>query len=259
MRMSIGLVFLFIIGITVIAFSFAAIQVRADKRARRKDLEGRARVLAESVEESVAPVVERRSRKDLQRIVERFGNREALAGLAVYDPQGRTLAITPGLNTLLARRPALVAQATALDEGRGEVLALGRNYMHIYAQPLHRQGAVVGALAVFPQAGYVEARSMRLWSDTFLRALLNTLVIALITMVIIRWSLERPIARTAQWMRELRIGHPVHAPPLLKEDLFKPLAQEVTHLAKSLEATRAMAEEEARLRQAGESLWTAAR
>jgi trehalose 6-phosphate synthase len=100
---------------------------------------------------------------------------------------------------------------------------------------------------------------MQLWRDTFLRALLNTLVIALITMVIIRWSLERPIARTAQWMRELRIGHPVHAPPLPKEDLFKPLAQEVTHLAKSLEATRAMAEEEARLRQAGESLWTAER
>ena len=39
-------------------------------------------------------------------------------------------------------------------------------------------------------------------------------------------------------------------------DLFKPLTQEVTHLAKSLETARAAAEEEARLRAAGESLWT---
>ena len=39
-------------------------------------------------------------------------------------------------------------------------------------------------------------------------------------------------------------------------DVFKPLAQEVTNLARSLETARAAAEEEARLRAKGESLWT---
>jgi trehalose 6-phosphate synthase len=48
----------------------------------------------------------------------------------------------------------------------------------------------------------------------------------------------------------------VPRPSLGEGDLFKPLAQEVTHLAKSLEAARAAAEKEARLREKAESLWT---
>jgi trehalose 6-phosphate synthase len=80
--------------------------------------------------------------------------------------------------------------------------------------------------------------------------------ITLVTLLIIRWSIVGPLARTAKWVRELRAGNGVGRSSLEEEDLFKPLAQEVTHLAKSLEAARAAAEEEARLRESGESLWT---
>jgi trehalose-6-phosphate synthase len=41
-----------------------------------------------------------------------------------------------------------------------------------------------------------------------------------------------------------------------QEDLFRPLAQEVTQIVKSLEAAKAAAEEEARLRAAAEAVWT---
>jgi trehalose 6-phosphate synthase len=48
-------------------------------------------------------------------------------------------------------------------------------------------------------------------------------------------------------------------PSLSDKDIFRPLTQEVTRFVKSLEAARAAAEEEARLREAAESLWTAER
>jgi trehalose 6-phosphate synthase len=84
----------------------------------------------------------------------------------------------------------------------------------------------------------------------------QTLFIALATLLIIRWNIVGPIAKTAQWMRELRTGKAADRPSLPAADLFRPLTQEVTHFAKSLEAARAAAEEEARLREAAESLWT---
>jgi trehalose 6-phosphate synthase len=121
---------------------------------------------------------------------------------------------------------------------------------------LHYEGKVVGALALFHNASHIEAQSGRIWRETLLRVSLQTLLIALITLLIIRWSIEGPIAVTAEWMRELRIGIAQPKPSLPDKDIFKPLTQEVTHFVRSLEAARASAEEEARLREAAESLWT---
>jgi alpha,alpha-trehalose-phosphate synthase [UDP-forming] len=81
----------------------------------------------------------------------------------------------------------------------------------------------------------------------------------LITLLIVRWSIAGPIARTAHWMKALRTGRAmarIKAPDL---DLFRPLAREVATFAESLHTARSAAELEARLRESGESIWTADR
>ena len=256
MRIKFRLILSLAVGVTVVAFVFAYLQVKEEKQRMRDDLERRAEVLAESLEETVAPLVEKRSAKELQRIVERFGNRERLAGIAVYDSDGRALAVTSGLDRRLAAPPAAVQQALARDAGREAFFPLDSNLMHVYALPLHGATSTVGALAIFHEASYIDAQTARLWRDTFLRAAIQVLIVVLLALLIVRWSIAGPIARTAQWMRELRMGRASENPTLPSEELFKPLAQEVTHFARSLSEARAAAEEEARLRQAGAALWT---
>jgi len=82
----------------------------------------------------------------------------------------------------------------------------------------------------------------------------------LITLLIVRWSVTGPIARTAQWMRTLRTGRAtssrIKAPDV---ELFSPLAREVATFAESLHSARSAAELEARLRENAESIWTADR
>jgi trehalose-6-phosphate synthase len=95
--------------------------------------------------------------------------------------------------------------------------------------------------------------------NTFLRTLVQVALMALITLLIIHWSIGGPIARTAQWLRAMRTGNSLEGERQPEADFLRPLAQEVTHLVKSLESARAVAEEEARLREASESLWTAER
>ena len=61
----------------------------------------------------------------------------------------------------------------------------------------------------------------------------------------------------AEWMKQLRadeLSAPTFALP--KEDLFAPIAKEVSTFARHLSAAKAAAGEEARLRQSAESLWT---
>src|SRR4029450_11487803 len=69
------------------------------------------------------------------------------------------------------------------------------------------------------------------------------------------------LTQLARWMRDQRgrvageVGP--RTPPTIH--LFKPIAQEVAHLVSSLEVARASAREEARLRDAAASRWTAER
>ena len=69
------------------------------------------------------------------------------------------------------------------------------------------------------------------------------------------------MSRVAERLRRLRTGHSEKsAEPGVRElGLFSPLAREVETMAESLKAARAAAAAEARLREAGEHMWTAER
>src|SRR3989441_1903471 len=109
-------------------------------------------------------------------------------------------------------------------------------------------------------ASYIDAQTAHVWREAFLRVLVQVLLIALITLLIVRWSIAGPIARAAQWMRALRTGKIVSSPTGFPDlDLLRPLAREMTTLAESLTAARSAAEREAQLREAAESSWTSER
>src|SRR5215472_13928323 len=161
MRVSFRLIFSLIAGVTLVTFLFARSEVRGEKRGLRTDLERRAEVLAESLEEAIEPLMEvnfrtRRQRVRLQEIVDRFGNRERLAGVAVYDDQGNPLAITSKLSKQLAPSPAAVRRAIVENRGFGDFVRLDPATMHVYIVPLHQEASVTGALAIVHDASYIE-------------------------------------------------------------------------------------------------------
>jgi len=249
-----------IIGVTLVSGFSSYYQVLVLKRGLRKDLQRRAELLGESLARNVERDLERDAQHTLQRTVEQFANRENLAGLAVYDPQGHPIAVTANLQSYMASAPGVVLQTLKENHNADAFLRLGNASVHIYAAPLHHDDELIGSLAIVHDAGYIRAESLRIWRETFLSALAHVFLIVLITLLIVRWSIAGPIARTAHWMKALRTG--TGAPSRIKVrdlELFRPLAREVATLAKSLNTARSAAELEARLRDTGESLWTADR
>jgi trehalose 6-phosphate synthase len=226
----------------------------------RKDLERRAEVLGDSLAGNVERDLERDAPTRLKRTVQQFANREHLAGLAVYDPQGHPLAVTTNLEPLMESAPPIVLQSLKENHDTSAFLRMGIASIHISAQPLHHGDDLVGSLAIVHDTGYIRAESMRIWRETFLSALIHVVLIVLITLLIVRWSIAGPIARTANWIKALRTGRAVSAriKPVDME-LFRPLAREVATMAESLNTARTAAEREARLRDNAESIWTADR
>jgi alpha,alpha-trehalose-phosphate synthase [UDP-forming] len=249
-----------IIGVTLVSLSSAYYEVLVQKQSLRRDLQRRAEVLGESLARNVERELDRDSMQALQRTVQRFGNREHLLGLAVYDRQGRLIAITKDLAPLMPTAPPVMSQALNENHGADVFQRLGAASVNIYALPLHRQEDVRGVLAIVHDAGYIKDQSLRIWRETFLSALAHVFLIVLITLLIVRWSIAGPIARTAQWMRALRTGRAsstrIKVPDM---ELFRPLAREVATFAETLTTARFAAETEARLREEGQSQWTADR
>jgi trehalose-6-phosphate synthase len=256
MRISLRLIISLVVGVTLLSILFAVFQVKTEKRGLRKDLENRAAIVGEGLEAKVVPLLEPRSRKRLQAVVTEFGDRSRLKGIAVFNKAGDNLAKTPGIANELQGILPQVIQVIATKVSFACFTPVDGTLTHIYILPIQNDSELLGALAIFHDASYITAETSRLWWNTFLRALAQAAFIVLVTVLIIRWSLTGPIARTTKWMKEIRAGRKTERPRFDDEDLFQPLAQEVTHLAKSLEAARAAAEEEARLREHAESHWT---
>jgi trehalose 6-phosphate synthase len=75
----------------------------------------------------------------------------------------------------------------------------------------------------------------------------------------VRWFLQQPVTRAAEWLRRLRQGNAEVGEGAKEFGYLIPLANEVTSLAENLTRARAAAEAEARLRDAAEHVWTAHR
>lgn len=260
MKMTLRLIVSLVVTVGTVAAFSAFFQVRQERDQMRNEMERRARLLAEGLQETVAPLVQQGPSERLRKIVERFGNRERLAGVAVFDAKGGLLAGTQSLGT------SPVFPADLLDgvfsknlDGSRFDLVEGKE-RHIYAMPLRLEESTVGAFVVYQGASHIRYQLFQIYRNTFLRVLIQVFLISLVTLVIVRWSVMGPIAKMAEWMKQLRAGE-VFPPPfsLPKEDLFGPIAREVTTFARHLSDAKAAVEEEARLRQTAESLWTAER
>jgi alpha,alpha-trehalose-phosphate synthase [UDP-forming] len=260
MRTTLKIVLPLIISVVVVSLLFAAYQVRTQRRNLRNDLSRRAEILAESLQENVEPLFDRPlPDKSLQRLVDRFGQREHLKGIVVYNANGQVLAATAGLAPVFQSRPATATHAALRDSGYGEFVRIDDVPMQVYAIPLHRNGQTVGTLLLVHETGYIDTQVARALRDALLTALIQTLFIAALALILVRWTLTGPLTRTAKWLRGLRTGQ-VHAPPKAGEgEIFEQIHREVAHLARDLSAARASAEEEARLRESNVSLWTAER
>lgn len=259
MRINLRIIISIIIVISVLVLLFTLMQVRQEKERLMIDLQRRSSLLGESLKETIEPLLEKGRPERLQKIVEKFGNRERLAGVAVYDVKDKLIAATPSLPAYLSVTPAFVTIAMNSDLESGHFSHLGGKKMYLYVLPLHREESVAGALVIIQNPSYIQERLSLIWKNNFIRLLVYALVVSLVTLLLIRWSMTGPIAKMAEWMKQFRVEKNKEPLRLPSGGVFEPLTREVTQMAASISAAREAAEEEARLRHTAESTWTPAR
>ena len=253
------LILALIVGITLVSIGSTYFDVLAHKHALRRELVRRSQWLGASLQPQIEQAAATGSEDRIASAVQHLHRGDQALGIAVFNPGGRLLASAGGDEVLRVLAPDAVEKCIT----RGiEVSVFGHDgdwQWQEEVMPLRNGGQLDGALVVLEDARYIRAEGNAVWRRSFLRIAAFVVLIVAVTMLMVRWFLMRPMLKVAERLRLLRTGNGQAAERagLTELSMFTPLAREVETMAENLAEARAAAQAEARLRNAGEHVWTA--
>ena len=238
----------------VVSGGFAWYERHSERTKQIEDLHRRAALAADAVREASERLVARGARTGYEKVLNRFGRQDR--AIAIFDAFGSVIEASAEVRRSIGPISPLVTEAIQRNQATRAFATVNGRTRFVHVVPLQQDDGPIGAAAVLLDAEYLDTAEWDLWQRTAVRIGVLTLLLTGITWLVVRWSVTRPMARIAEWTRQLKSGKPVTLPPQADVSLFGPLATEVTGLARTLARARLAAAEEARLRLAGESLWT---
>lgn len=255
------LILALVASVTVVSVASTYFEVLAHKHFLREDLIRRSQWIGVSLQPPLEQSLATGYLDALPDFLDETRTKTGLEALAIYDTRGALRFSSGSANLLSSLRPDAVEHALRKGANMNQFGHTGSDQWLEQAFPLHNGNQLEGALVLVSDANYIRSESYDLWRRSFWRMVELVVLISAITFVMVRWFLLQPMTRVAERLRRLRSGHGGEPVAAKKEELgmFTPLAREMETLAESLAAARAAAEAEARLRAAGENLWTAER
>ncbi len=256
MRITLRLIVSLITAVVLVAMVSAYFNVRQEREKLYTETRGHMALLAESFSETVRSSLASKNYTALQKLADKFQNQKQIEGVAIYTVDGAQLATSSAIRGFLTLNKEKISGLVAGGDNIGEVYRSGEKTTMLYSLSATTGSGEPARIVLFTDVSFVDYELFRIWKRTLLRVLAQMIVIAAVTLFVIRWHIVDPVAQMAEWMKKLRVGETPDQMPQLRGDLFAPLAKEATTLATNLQSARRAAANEARLRQNGESLWT---
>jgi trehalose 6-phosphate synthase len=268
-------------GISIISAASTYFDVLAHKHAMRAELVRRTQWFGAGLPPQLEQQLDPRVKIDWNETLKTLRQHADQPSLAVYDisgtfigyagempPEGKASSalVDSVLNSGkeaggFARIPDHSGQAAgdAYQSFIGQLAAPRTRLFYEDALPLHYGERTICVLLLTADAGYIRVECLDLWRRSFLRIAAMVVLVVVVTLIMVRWFLQQPVKRAAEWMRRLRHGEADVAEGSVEFPDLVPLAHEVTFLAEHLTRAREEAENEARLRDRAEHVWTAHR
>lgn len=246
--------------VSLVVFGFTWSQVTQQQDSLLSDLENRTRLLAESLKESVEPQFLSNSTVGLQKVLDKFANRQRLVGLAVFDNKATLVASSKDLSSQFTDDASLAGQTMDADKEMNNFVDVADGKFYTYTTPLHREEEIVGALMLVQRANYIGTSLNGIWTSSLWRFLAQALVFSVAVILILRWIIIKPLINLVENIRLARIGQLPSESVAVKNTFFSPLINEISKMSKSLSLARSSAKEEARMRfEKVDTPWTSER
>jgi len=248
---------IFVVSAIVLGFTYT--QVNDERLTLAADLQYRTRLLSDSLKESVEPNFARNSTTTLQRIVDRFTDRERIVGLAVFNNRGVPLAASKDLPRRVVENPDFIFSALDKGEQAGNFETIEGASRYLFVSPLHDGPAIVGAFVTVQDAAYIDTAIAEIWRRNFVRLLIYIIVFSAAIGALIRFALPAVMRRFADTVKSARVEK-TGTLPMRGPFFLRPIASEIAKMHTSLTQARLAASIEAKMRlEKLDSPWTAER
>src|SRR3989344_4891941 len=249
-----------IIAVSAFVFGFTYTQVNQERLNLSADLQYRTRFLADSLKESVEPSYSRISTTSLQRIVDKFADRERGAGIAMFNNRGVSLATSKGTPKRVTDNPDFVFVALDKNEPTGLFEVIDGAPRYLFVSPLYDNERIAGAIVVVQNTSYIDTAVSDIWKRNIVRLLVQILVFSAAIVFLVRFTIYKIMKRFADSVKSARMSRTSHMSIGGGPFFLRPLASEITKMNMSLAQARFAASEEARMRlEKLDTPWTAER
>jgi len=235
-------------AVTLLLFGFAGFDANEKSNDMQAEFELRAKSVSSSLQRALEPVVETAgaTAAQIQLMMDRVdGGRYGLLGAVLLGPGGEKVE-SAGYAERIGLRPEQMPKS-------------GNKFLEVAGRSVYYSGVALstGRLGLFFDATELTPRQAEVWLIALRRALLETVVCMSVILLLLRTFIVTPLTRVTEWAKGLRAGRSEPpSEPISLDQTLHPLVKEVRRIAVNWKAACETAEEEARLREAGESLWT---
>ncbi len=262
MRLSVRfLLLLFPVLVGVVAL-FIAVMERWEERYAEKDLYNRAKIIYDSIQDPILDSVARGKLSALHRIYKRLSKDPNLVGMLICQMDSKIISRSPGTPSELrcdwdkkgddATETAAIVDSGLLDfkskNLKGSTLHRGIFILMDEAEVKRR-----GYVLIFHDPSYLFQRSDLAKRYTIYVFLALGFIISLLTLLVYRWSVSRPLEQWSEVMKGVLTGDAKKITQALESTDFRPLVKNLDEVLFDLKNAKGMKGEE------DKSYWTALR
>ncbi len=247
-----------ILVIVAVGFTiFGIFQVRFEEEKSLDDLERKSRQVAESMELSVKQVIQEKDIKSANYLVEKFEKRERLQGCAIYNEEGKVLAISETFSDWLERDTARLLNFLTDRIPHKGVEKYKEYSVYSYILPiLDEDGQLLGSVEILHDTSYVSSRLTEVWKRLGITLIVLVVCIFFILFFVQRQIFILPVERLTTWFHLFLKGETNDFLSFKETGELGKFATEVEELALSLRVARRSISSEASIHMKTEELWT---
>src|SRR4030095_13551987 len=256
MKINLAFILSIIVAVGIVAFVFTAVQISSERQKLNSDLESKTVRVAEDFYQSNLKQLEAGDSIRLKKYAGDLIYQYDFSGIAIYYNRDSIVTLNDSIQPLIETSSDYIARAISADSSIGNTIKADGKKYYEYIRVVKRQDKPSVAVIFYADAGYIKNIINSIWLGNFVRWFIQALVIAIVTLLMLRWGIFRPLNLIVEWVKAARFGNveQIKKRPPIK--FLEPLYKEVSGIAQAMQEAKAIAQEEARLRTTAEAIWT---
>ena len=255
MRLTISFILSIIIAVGLVAFGFTFYQSSNERTRLIGELEAHSSLISKEIFRENRFFLHPPDQQKVELFADSVIKQHNLIGIAIYY-NSDSLICNFTARGLLSFSKNMINRTLAEDSSHGAIFKSDEKKIYQYIRPVKYKGSYNKAVILYSDAGYIDKVIGSIWLRNFMSWFIQAFLIALVTLLLVRWGIFRQINKIVDWAKAMRTGKTGHIKPETHLDFLDPLHKEIESIAKAMNEAKATAEEEARLRTSAEAIWT---